>query len=137
MYCFNMPTVPCSQKLKVEGLDELVLQRLWFQVNQGVLKKVCFHSYRENVYIGIEKLRTFSKYLPMLTGQRQLGSVSVPLFSTETKSSQVKIIFLERFRNKSVQSASHDTNTVTSYVGNSKQAKISHSVKFHHQNYQE
>ncbi|XP_029908632.1 interleukin-34 [Myripristis murdjan] len=27
-------------KLKVEGLEELVLQRLWFQVNQGVLKKV-------------------------------------------------------------------------------------------------
>ncbi|XP_040894119.1 interleukin-34 [Toxotes jaculatrix] len=27
-------------KLKVEGLDELVLQRLWFQVNQGVLKKI-------------------------------------------------------------------------------------------------
>lgn len=28
------------QRLQVEGLDELVLQRLWFQVNQGVLKKV-------------------------------------------------------------------------------------------------
>ncbi|XP_056137997.1 interleukin-34 [Lampris incognitus] len=27
-------------KLEVEGLEELVLQRLWFQVNQGVLKKV-------------------------------------------------------------------------------------------------
>ncbi|GAA6229790.1 interleukin-34 isoform X1 [Lates japonicus] len=27
-------------KLQVEGLDELVLQRLWFQVNQGVLKKI-------------------------------------------------------------------------------------------------
>uniref|UniRef100_A0A3Q3AEW4 Interleukin 34 n=1 Tax=Kryptolebias marmoratus TaxID=37003 RepID=A0A3Q3AEW4_KRYMA len=27
-------------RLKVEGLDELVLQRLWFQVNQGVLKKI-------------------------------------------------------------------------------------------------
>uniref|UniRef100_A0A3Q2QV04 Interleukin 34 n=1 Tax=Fundulus heteroclitus TaxID=8078 RepID=A0A3Q2QV04_FUNHE len=29
-----------KMKLKVEGLDELVLQRLWFQVNQGVLKKI-------------------------------------------------------------------------------------------------
>lgn len=28
------------QRLQVEGLDDLVLQRLWFQVNQGVLKKV-------------------------------------------------------------------------------------------------
>ncbi len=28
------------QRLQVEELDELVLQRLWFQVNQGVLKKV-------------------------------------------------------------------------------------------------
>ncbi|XP_037624427.1 interleukin-34 [Sebastes umbrosus] len=27
-------------RLQVEGLDELVLQRLWFQVNQGVLKKI-------------------------------------------------------------------------------------------------
>ncbi|KAF0041504.1 hypothetical protein F2P81_007402 [Scophthalmus maximus] len=27
-------------KLQGEGLDEVVLQRLWFQVNQGVLKKV-------------------------------------------------------------------------------------------------
>eukprot|EP00064_Thunnus_orientalis_P001800 superscaffoldBa00000123_g1803 len=27
-------------RLHVEGLDELVLQRLWFQVNQGVLKKI-------------------------------------------------------------------------------------------------
>ncbi|KAG7229847.1 hypothetical protein INR49_012430 [Caranx melampygus] len=27
-------------KLQVEDLDELVLQRLWFQVNQGVLKKI-------------------------------------------------------------------------------------------------
>ncbi|XP_028442111.1 interleukin-34 isoform X2 [Perca flavescens] len=27
-------------RLQVEGLDELVLQRLWFQVNQGVLKKL-------------------------------------------------------------------------------------------------
>nr|XP_019960145.1 PREDICTED: interleukin-34 [Paralichthys olivaceus]XP_019960146.1 PREDICTED: interleukin-34 [Paralichthys olivaceus] len=27
-------------KLQVEGLDELVLQRLWFQVNQGVLKRI-------------------------------------------------------------------------------------------------
>ncbi|XP_039989960.1 interleukin-34 isoform X2 [Xiphias gladius] len=27
-------------KLQVVGLDELVLQRLWFQVNQGVLKKI-------------------------------------------------------------------------------------------------
>ncbi|XP_071313587.1 interleukin-34 [Trachinotus anak] len=27
-------------KLKMEELDELVLQRLWFQVNQGVLKKI-------------------------------------------------------------------------------------------------
>ncbi|XP_071761902.1 interleukin-34 [Centroberyx gerrardi] len=27
-------------KLRVEGLEELVLQRLWFQVNQGVLKKI-------------------------------------------------------------------------------------------------
>lgn len=30
------------QRLKVEELDDLVLQRLWFQVNQGVLKKVQF-----------------------------------------------------------------------------------------------
>ncbi|XP_034540910.1 interleukin-34 [Notolabrus celidotus] len=29
-----------KMKLLVEGLDELVLQRLWFQVNQGVLKKI-------------------------------------------------------------------------------------------------
>uniref|UniRef100_A0A3Q1HGW9 Interleukin 34 n=1 Tax=Acanthochromis polyacanthus TaxID=80966 RepID=A0A3Q1HGW9_9TELE len=28
------------QRLNVEGLDDLVLQRLWFQVNQGVLKKI-------------------------------------------------------------------------------------------------
>ncbi|XP_026166471.1 interleukin-34 isoform X2 [Mastacembelus armatus] len=27
-------------RLRVKGLDELVLQRLWFQVNQGVLKKI-------------------------------------------------------------------------------------------------
>ncbi|XP_034091898.1 interleukin-34 [Gymnodraco acuticeps] len=27
-------------RLHVEGLDELVLQRLWFQVNRGVLKKI-------------------------------------------------------------------------------------------------
>uniref|UniRef100_A0A3B3IJW5 Interleukin 34 n=1 Tax=Oryzias latipes TaxID=8090 RepID=A0A3B3IJW5_ORYLA len=27
-------------RLKVEELDDLVLQRLWFQVNQGVLKKI-------------------------------------------------------------------------------------------------
>ncbi|XP_035498048.2 interleukin-34 isoform X1 [Scophthalmus maximus] len=27
-------------KLQGEGLDEVVLQRLWFQVNQGVLKKI-------------------------------------------------------------------------------------------------
>ncbi|XP_010741880.1 interleukin-34 [Larimichthys crocea] len=27
-------------RLQVEGLDDLVLQRLWFQVNQGVLKKI-------------------------------------------------------------------------------------------------
>ncbi|KAM6937965.1 interleukin-34 [Xenentodon cancila] len=27
-------------RLKVKELDELVLQRLWFQVNQGVLKKI-------------------------------------------------------------------------------------------------
>ncbi|XP_041853420.1 interleukin-34 [Melanotaenia boesemani] len=27
-------------RLKVDGLDDLVLQRLWFQVNQGVLKKI-------------------------------------------------------------------------------------------------
>ncbi|XP_037539033.1 interleukin-34 [Nematolebias whitei] len=27
-------------RVKVEGLDELVLQRLWFQINQGVLKKI-------------------------------------------------------------------------------------------------
>ncbi|XP_029378771.1 interleukin-34 [Echeneis naucrates] len=27
-------------KLQVKDLDELVLQRLWFQVNQGVLKKI-------------------------------------------------------------------------------------------------
>ncbi|XP_070763578.1 interleukin-34 [Enoplosus armatus] len=27
-------------RLQVEGLDELVLQRLWFQVYQGVLKKI-------------------------------------------------------------------------------------------------
>ncbi|XP_039665006.1 interleukin-34 [Perca fluviatilis] len=27
-------------RLQVEGLDELILQRLWFQVNQGVLKKI-------------------------------------------------------------------------------------------------
>ncbi|MEQ2295456.1 hypothetical protein AMECASPLE_014528 [Ameca splendens] len=29
-----------KMNLKVEGLDELVLQRLWFQVNQGILKKI-------------------------------------------------------------------------------------------------
>ncbi|XP_072242767.1 interleukin-34 [Leuresthes tenuis] len=29
-----------KMRLKVEGLDHLVLQRLWFQVNQGVLKKI-------------------------------------------------------------------------------------------------
>ncbi|KAM4572653.1 interleukin-34 isoform 2-T4 [Odontesthes bonariensis] len=29
-----------KMRLKVEGLDQLVLQRLWFQVNQGVLKKI-------------------------------------------------------------------------------------------------
>ncbi|CAJ1057461.1 interleukin-34 [Xyrichtys novacula] len=29
-----------KMRLLVEGLDELVLQRLWFQVNQGVLKKI-------------------------------------------------------------------------------------------------
>lgn len=28
------------QRSQVKELDELVLQRLWFQVNQGVLKKV-------------------------------------------------------------------------------------------------
>lgn len=28
------------KRVKVEGLDELVLQRLWFQINQGILKKV-------------------------------------------------------------------------------------------------
>lgn len=28
------------QRLQVEGLEDLVLQRLWFRVNQGVLKKV-------------------------------------------------------------------------------------------------
>ncbi|XP_073328727.1 interleukin-34 [Pagrus major] len=27
-------------RLQVEGLNDLVLQRLWFQVNQGVLKKI-------------------------------------------------------------------------------------------------
>lgn len=27
-------------RLKVEGVDELLLQRLWFQVNQGILKKI-------------------------------------------------------------------------------------------------
>uniref|UniRef100_A0A672HZE8 Interleukin 34 n=1 Tax=Salarias fasciatus TaxID=181472 RepID=A0A672HZE8_SALFA len=27
-------------RLNVEGLDDLVLQRLWFQINQGVLKKI-------------------------------------------------------------------------------------------------
>ncbi|XP_069573010.1 interleukin-34 [Brachyistius frenatus] len=29
-----------KMRLKVEDLDKLVLQRLWFQVNQGVLKKI-------------------------------------------------------------------------------------------------
>lgn len=33
------------QRLKVEELDDLVLQRLWFQVNQGVLKKVQFEPF--------------------------------------------------------------------------------------------
>ncbi|KAF3689128.1 Interleukin-34 [Channa argus] len=27
-------------KLRVEGLEDFILQRLWFQVNQGVLKKI-------------------------------------------------------------------------------------------------
>ncbi|KAM9753488.1 interleukin-34 [Menidia menidia] len=29
-----------KMRLKVEGLEDLVLQRLWLQVNQGVLKKI-------------------------------------------------------------------------------------------------
>ncbi|KAF7224995.1 interleukin-34 [Nothobranchius furzeri] len=36
---FKLSTIS-RMRLKVEGLDELVLQRLWFQVNQGVLKKI-------------------------------------------------------------------------------------------------
>ncbi|KAF7655109.1 hypothetical protein LDENG_00060720 [Lucifuga dentata] len=29
-----------KMRLRVEGLDDLVLQRLWFQVNQGILKRI-------------------------------------------------------------------------------------------------
>ncbi|KAI4826004.1 hypothetical protein KUCAC02_021663 [Chaenocephalus aceratus] len=36
-------------RLHVEGLDELVLQRLWFQVNRGVLKKVFQQELPESI----------------------------------------------------------------------------------------
>lgn len=36
---FKLPNIS-QMRLNVTGMDELILQRLWFQVNQGILKKI-------------------------------------------------------------------------------------------------